>query len=56
MTPAMTLPTNPTSRSTTATLPYISHADLGGQDGHGAVQPEAEGELWHAPWEPRHWP
>ncbi|MDP2006034.1 MAG: nitrile hydratase subunit beta, partial [Rubrivivax sp.] len=33
--------------------PYTSHADLGGQPGHGAVTPEAEGELWHAPWEPR---
>jgi nitrile hydratase subunit beta len=32
---------------------YRSHADLGGQPGHGAVSPEAEGELWHAPWEPR---
>ncbi len=33
--------------------PYTSHADLGGQPGHGAVVPEPEGELWHAPWEPR---
>jgi nitrile hydratase subunit beta len=32
---------------------YTSHADLGGQLGHGAVLPEAEGELWHAAWEPR---
>ncbi|MDO9075072.1 MAG: nitrile hydratase subunit beta [Rubrivivax sp.] len=33
--------------------PYTTHADLGGQPGHGAVTPEAEGDLWHAPWEPR---
>jgi nitrile hydratase beta subunit len=32
---------------------YRSHADLGGQDGHGAVHPELEGELFHAAWEPR---
>ncbi len=32
---------------------YTSLADLGGQPGHGAVTPEAEGELWHAAWEPR---
>jgi nitrile hydratase subunit beta len=30
---------------------YESHADLGGQDGHGAVSPEPEGELFHADWE-----
>ena len=38
-------------------MSYTSHADLGGQLGHGAVfahvPPEAEGELWHAAWEPR---
>ena len=34
-------------------MSYTSHADLGGQPGHGAVLPEPEGELWHAPWEPR---
>lgn len=38
-------------------MSYTSHADLGGQLGHGAVfaldPPEAEGELWHADWEPR---
>ncbi len=34
-------------------LPYRSHADLGGQADHGRVVPEPEGELWHAPWEPR---
>ena len=32
---------------------YVSHADLGGQPGHGIVTPEPEGELWHAAWEPR---
>jgi nitrile hydratase beta subunit len=32
---------------------YVSHADLGGQRGHGRVVPEPEGELFHAPWEPR---
>jgi nitrile hydratase subunit beta len=30
---------------------YLSHADLGGQDGYGRVVPESEGELFHAPWE-----
>ena len=34
-------------------MSYVSHADLGGQPGHGAVMPEPEGELFHAPWEPR---
>jgi len=34
-------------------MSYLSHADLGGQTGHGAVQPEPDGELFHAPWEPR---
>jgi nitrile hydratase len=33
-------------------MSYITHADLGGQAGHGAVLPEPEGELFHAPWEP----
>ncbi|MFO1266396.1 MAG: nitrile hydratase subunit beta [Rubrivivax sp.] len=36
-----------------AVVPWPTHADLGGQRGHGRVQPEPEGELWHAPWEPR---
>jgi nitrile hydratase subunit beta len=40
-------PGQPSSRS------YSSNADLGGQDGHGAVLPEIEGELFHAAWEPR---
>ena len=34
-------------------MSHINHADLGGQLGHGAVVPEPEGELFHAPWEPR---
>jgi nitrile hydratase beta subunit len=33
-------------------MSYQSHADLGGQDGHGAVTPEPEGALFHASWEP----
>ncbi len=37
----------------TATLPWPSRADLGGQSGHGLVVPEPEGELFHAAWEPR---
>jgi len=32
---------------------YRSHADLGGQDGHGRVVPEPEGEFFRSPWEPR---
>lgn len=36
-----------------AAVPYLSHADLGGQLGFGPVLPEAEGELFHAAWEPR---
>ena len=34
-------------------MSYISHADLGGRQVEGNVLPEAEGELWHASWEPR---
>lgn len=34
-------------------MTYTSHADLGGQPGHGPVRPEPEGELWHAAFEPR---
>lgn len=34
-------------------MSYRSNADLGGEDGHGAVHPEPEGELFHAAWEPR---
>lgn len=30
---------------------YQSHADLGGEDTHGRVILEPEGELFHAPWE-----
>ncbi len=37
------------------TMAYITHADLGGQPGHGSVtpEPEGEGERFHAAWEPR---
>lgn len=31
----------------------LSHADLGGQPGQGAVVPEPEAMPWHAAWEPR---
>lgn len=34
-------------------MSYTTHADLGGQVGCGAVVPEAEGEHFHAAWEPR---
>jgi nitrile hydratase beta subunit len=34
-------------------MTYRSHADLGGLDVRGAIVPEAEGDLFHAPWEPR---
>lgn len=34
-------------------MSYTNHADLGGQAGHGPVQPEPEGDLWHAAWEPK---
>jgi nitrile hydratase beta subunit len=34
-------------------MTYHSHADLGGQPGFGAVQPEPEGALWHEAFEPR---
>jgi len=34
-------------------MSYLTHADLGGQPGHGRVVPEPEGELFHATWEPR---
>jgi len=32
---------------------YRSYADLGGEEQRGAIMPEPEGELFHAPWEPR---
>lgn len=32
---------------------YTTHADLGGLPGFGPVTLEPEGELFHAPWEPR---
>src|SRR5580692_9402508 len=34
-------------------MSYYSNADLGGQSVPGAIVPEPEGELFHAPWEPR---
>ena len=34
-------------------MSYHSHADLGGQDVRGAIVQEAEGDLFHAPWEAR---
>jgi len=34
-------------------MTYHSHADLGGQEGHGPVCPERDEPLFHAPWEPR---
>ena len=34
-------------------MTHVTHADLGGQRGHGAVVPEPEGEWFHAAWEPR---
>lgn len=33
-------------------MTYTSHADLGGQLGHGPVTPEPEDEHFHAGWEP----
>ncbi len=34
-------------------MSYVTHADLGGQLGHGAVLPEPEDVRFHAAWEPR---
>jgi nitrile hydratase subunit beta len=34
-------------------MTYRTYADLGGQDVRGAIVSEPEGELFHAPWEPR---
>ena len=34
-------------------MSYVSHADLGGRKVAGAIVPEAEGDLFHAAWEPR---
>jgi nitrile hydratase beta subunit len=34
-------------------MSHVTHADLGGQTGHGTIVPEPEGELFHAAWEPR---
>ncbi len=45
------------SRAAPASTRHTSHADLGGQRGHGRVVgpegPEREGDLWHAAWEPK---
>jgi len=32
---------------------YVTHADLGGQLGHGPINPDGEGDSWHAAWERR---
>jgi nitrile hydratase len=32
---------------------YVTNADLGGRDLPGHIIPEAEGDLFHADWEPR---
>jgi nitrile hydratase len=32
---------------------YVTHADLGGQLGHGPINPDREGDSWHAAWERR---
>jgi len=32
-------------------MSYLSHADLGGQPGHGPVLPEPEDLRFHADWE-----
>lgn len=34
-------------------MSYVTHADLGGRAGHGAVTPEPEGTPFHAAWEAR---
>lgn len=34
-------------------MSYVTHADLGGRDGFGAVIPETEGDPFHAGWEAR---
>lgn len=34
-------------------MSYLSHADLGGEPGHGRVVPEPEGQPFHTEWEPR---
>ena len=32
---------------------YVTRADLGGQLGHGPINPDGEGDPWHAAWERR---
>lgn len=34
-------------------MSHTTHADIGGETGHGPVRPEPEGERFHAAWEPR---
>jgi nitrile hydratase subunit beta len=34
-------------------MSYVTHADMGGRPSQTHVLPEAEGELFHAAWEPR---
>jgi len=34
-------------------MSYHSHADMGGEPGHGHVLPEPEGQPFHTAWEPR---
>jgi len=52
---------SPARRSRPAPGAHVTHADLGGQRGHGPVrghpggesEADGEGDLWHAAWEPR---
>jgi nitrile hydratase subunit beta len=39
--------------TTAALMSYVSHADLGGTEEHRRITLEPEGDLFHAPWEPR---
>jgi nitrile hydratase len=32
---------------------YVTHADVGGQLGHGPINPDGAGDSWHAAWERR---
>ena len=38
---------------TDMTTRYVSHADLGGSTGHGPIEPEPEGVVFHHGWEQR---
>ena len=42
----------PAGAHTAVSAPYTTHADLGGQLGHGPVEPRDEDLLFHEPWEP----